>query len=53
MQYVEDQSGRIVLTERLRIRSPSNVEDRLNVEVDLATWEMVRDGAGAATEGTP
>ena len=53
VQYVEDQSGRIVLTERLRIRSPSNVEDRLNVEVDLATGEMVRDGAGAATEGTP
>ena len=32
---------RIVLTQGLTIRSPSTSEDRLNVDVVLATWERV------------
>lgn len=40
---VESQDGRVVLTQRLLVRSPSENEDRLNVEVELATWERVVD----------
>ena len=36
---VEGQEDRVVLTENLTIRSPSSSEDRLNVNVVLATWE--------------
>lgn len=38
---LEQQPGHIVIVERLAIKSPSSEEDRLNVEVDLATWELL------------
>ena len=37
---LEAQPGNILFVERLNIRSPSAEEDRLNVEVELATWEL-------------
>ncbi len=46
---LEQQPGHVVIVERLAIKSPSALEDRLNVEVDLATWEMVK--ASAPPEG--
>ncbi|MEZ4450201.1 MAG: hypothetical protein R3B09_12060 [Nannocystaceae bacterium] len=52
IQALENQAGHVVLTERLKIRSPSAVEDRLNVEVDLATYEMSADTA-AEEESAP
>ena len=36
---IESQPQRIILTEQLLIRSPSSTEDRLNVDVTIATWE--------------
>lgn len=51
---VESKDGHIVVTEGLLIRSPSNAEDRLNVDVVLATWERRGEaaaGAGEAEEG--
>jgi hypothetical protein len=47
---VESKAGHIVVTEGLLIRSPSNAEDRLNVDVTLATWE--RRGQTAAPVAT-
>jgi len=47
VQTLEDQPGRIIFTERLRIRSPSSLEDRLNVELEIATWEI------SGPEGAP
>jgi hypothetical protein len=46
---VESKDGHIVVTEGLLVRSPSNAEDRLNVDVVLATWE--RRGEAAAEAG--
>jgi len=46
LHAVEDQPGHIVYTERIKVRSPSDKEDRLNVEIDLATWEMVKQADG-------
>lgn len=46
LQALENQPGRVIFTERLKVRSPSAVEDRLNVEVDLATWEMAGETGG-------
>lgn len=43
---VESKPGHIVVTEGLLVRSPSNAEDRLNVDVTLATWER-RDKSSA------
>jgi hypothetical protein len=37
---LESQPNHILFVERLQLRSPSAVEDRLNVEVELATWEI-------------
>lgn len=51
---VESKDGHIVVTEGLLVRSPSNAEDRLNVDVVLATWERRGEAAaeaGAADEG--
>ncbi len=42
LHKVEAQPGHIVYTERMKVRSPSDLEDRLNVEIELATWEMVK-----------
>jgi hypothetical protein len=48
---LEQQPGHIVIVERLAIKSPSVEEDRLNVEVELATWELLKqDPAAAAAE---
>jgi hypothetical protein len=46
---IESRPGRIMLTEQLLIRSPSATEDRLNVDVQIATWER-REGEEAAEE---
>jgi len=48
---VESKPGHIVVTEGLLIRSPSNAEDRLNVDVTLATWER-RGQAAEAPEAS-
>lgn len=45
---VESKLGHIVVTEGLLIRSPSNAEDRLNVDVTIATWERRSQGTDAA-----
>lgn len=39
---VEQQPGNILIVERLAIKSLSSMEDRLNVEIDLATWELLK-----------
>lgn len=49
LTIVESKEGHVVLTEGLTIRSPSASEDRLNVDVILATWERT-DGEGAEEE---
>ena len=36
---IESQPSRIILTEKLLVRSASSIEDRLNLDVTLATWE--------------
>lgn len=41
LSIVESKEGHVVLTQELTIRSPSASEDRLNVDVVLATWERV------------
>jgi hypothetical protein len=48
---VESKAGHVVMTEGLLIRSPSNAEDRLNVEVTIATWERRSVGAPASAGG--
>ncbi|HFE45582.1 MAG TPA: hypothetical protein ENJ18_08810 [Nannocystis exedens] len=42
LHKVEAQPGHVVYTERMKVRSPSELEDRLNVEIELATWEMAK-----------
>jgi len=39
---VEQQPGNILIVERLAIKSLSPLADRLNVEVELATWELLK-----------
>jgi hypothetical protein len=54
LSTVESKEGHMVLTEGLTIRSPSGSEDRLNVDVVLATWERVAvegEAQGEQTEG--
>jgi hypothetical protein len=36
---LESEPGRIILTEQLAVRSPSSLEDRLNLDVVISTWE--------------
>lgn len=50
---LEQEPGHFLIVERLAIKSPSALEDRLNVEVELATWEMLKQPAEgeAAAEG--
>lgn len=43
LSTVESKEGHVVLTQGLTIRSPSASEDRLNVDVVLATYERVAD----------
>lgn len=47
---VESEPGHIVITEGLVIRSPSNAEDRLNVDITLATWQRLDTQAPAEGE---
>ena len=47
---LESQPGNILFVERLAIRSPSALEDRLNAEVELSTWELVKQAAQPAPE---
>lgn len=47
---IESKPKRVILTEELVIRSPSATEDRLNVDVRIATWER-RDVADEDEEG--
>ncbi|MCH9686253.1 MAG: hypothetical protein K0V04_32775 [Deltaproteobacteria bacterium] len=49
LSKIESKAGHIIITEVLSIRSPSNAEDRLNVDVTIATWE--RRAEEEATEG--
>lgn len=37
---IEQQPGNILIVERMAIKSLSPLEDRLNVEIELATWEL-------------
>ncbi len=46
LQKVENKPGHILYTDSLDIRSPSEVEDRLNVSVELATWELRKPDGG-------
>lgn len=46
LSTVESKEGHVVLTQGLTIRSPSGSEDRLNVDVVLATYERVSDEGG-------
>lgn len=46
LSTVESKEGHVVLTQGLTIRSPSGSEDRLNVDVILATYERVAEGEG-------
>jgi hypothetical protein len=46
---VEQQPGNILIVERLAIKSLSAMEDRLNVEVELATWELLKQEPVADT----
>lgn len=48
---VESKQGHIVVTEGLLVRSPSDAEDRLNVDVTIATWERRGEGSQAEGEG--
>lgn len=50
IKVVETKKGHIIYSERLLIHSPSPVEDRLNAEVELATWERL---SPAKEEKTP
>jgi hypothetical protein len=51
LTQVESKPGHVVMTEGLLIRSPSNAEDRLNVEVTISTWERRSVGSAGAAAG--
>lgn len=56
LSKIESQPGNILFVERLAIRSPTALEDRLNAEVELSTWELVKQDKAAAPapeEGSP
>lgn len=36
---LESKTGHVILTESLYVRSPSTSEDRLNADIQIATWE--------------
>ena len=50
LSTVEGQEGHVVLTHGLTIRSPSGSEDRLNVDVVIATYERAPEGVTAPAE---
>ncbi len=43
---LESNQQSLLLTRNLLIRSPSAAEDRLNVDLEVATWERITAGAG-------
>jgi hypothetical protein len=43
---LETNPKHVVVTENLLVRSPSSTEDRLNVDLTLATWERPESQAG-------
>jgi len=47
---IESKEGHIIITEGLLIRSPSNAEDRLNVDVTISTWERRAEKKASAEE---
>lgn len=49
---IESKPGHVIITDHVVIRSPSSAEDRLNVEVTIATWERREKEKPAAAEGT-
>ncbi len=51
LSTLESKEGHVVMTQDLMIRSPSTSEDRLNVDVVLATWERYDETAQAEDEG--
>ena len=50
---VEAPGEHVVLTQRLEIRSLSPNEDRLNAELELATWERIASEDATAEEEAP
>lgn len=48
LSKIESQPNHILIVERINLRSPSSLEDRLNAEVELATWELRKADEGAA-----
>lgn len=50
---IESKAGHVIIVENLLIRSPSHSEDRLNVDVTIATWERrtTDDEQGEDEEG--
>lgn len=49
LSVIEGKEGHVVITEGMTIRSPSSSEDRLNVDVTLATYERVADEEAGET----
>lgn len=47
---IESEPGKIILTEQLRVRSHDRTQDRLQVDVVLATWERPTAAPGAEGE---
>mgnify|MGYP002777838757 CR=1 FL=1 len=47
---LESQPSNILFVERLGLRSPSALEDRLTAEVELSTWELQKPSEPAAPE---
>jgi hypothetical protein len=48
---IESEPKRVILTESLNIRSPSETEDRLIADISLATWERNAAESTEADEG--
>jgi hypothetical protein len=53
LSTVESKEGHVVQTHALTIRSPSGSEDRLNVDVILATYERVGEPVGEEVPEEP
>ena len=50
LEAVETEPGKIIITEKLTIRSHNPQEDRLQVDVTLATWERTAEPKSAGDE---
>ena len=51
LTHLESKEGHVILTQNLTIRSPSAAEDRLNVDVVIATWQRTGAAEGEEEEG--